>query len=92
MPRPQLVSDEGISPDPNLGGGGGDDGIEARLRQLENKITRLETKLEHMPTKEDLQSIKTLIAEKEASNTKWMIGIVSFALIATVTALVRTFW
>ena len=87
----ELVSNQDVSPDPSYGGGSGNDGIEGRLRQLENKITRLETKLEHIPTKEDLEGIKTLIAEKDAKNTKWMISIISAALIAVVIALIRTF-
>ena len=86
------VQDQDASPDPSLGGGGGGENtVEGRLRQLELQITRLETKLEFMPTKEDLEGIKTLIAERDAKNTKWMISIVGTALTAVVIALIRTF-
>ena len=54
-------------------------------------MVRLETRLESIPTKEDLESIKTLIAEKEATNTRWMVTVLSGALVAVVVALIRTF-
>ena len=54
-------------------------------------MARLETRLENIPTKQDLESIKTLIAEKESLNTRWMIGIISAAMITMLAALIRTF-
>lgn len=87
----QLVPNKDAGPDPESGSGRSGDELEGRLRQLELQMVRLETRLESMPTKEDLESIKTLIAEKEATNTRWMITILSGALIAVVVALIRTF-
>lgn len=87
----QLVPNKDAGPDPESGSGRGGDGLEGRLRQLELQMVRLETRLESMPTKEDLESIKALIAEKEATNTRWLLTILSGALIAVVVALIRTF-
>lgn len=86
-----LVPNKDTGPDPDSGSGRGGDGLEGRLRQLETQMARLETRLEAIPTKEDLQSIKTLIAEKEATNTRWMVTVLGGALIAVVAALIRTF-
>ena len=86
-----LVPNKDAGPDPDSGSGRGGDGLEGRLRQLELQMVRLETRLESIPTKEDLESIKTLIAEKEATNTRWMITVLSGALVAIVVALIRTF-
>ena len=87
----QLVPNKDAGPDPDSGSGRGGDGLEGRLRQLELQMVRLETRLESIPTKEDLESIKTLIAEKEATNTRWMVTVLSGALVAVVVALIRTF-
>ncbi len=84
VPEPDTAADPG-------GGGGGDDGIEGRLRSLEQQITEVRTRLEYLPTKEDLEGIKTLIAEKESRMLKWMVGIMIAAVAAIGTALLRTF-
>ena len=90
MPPLKLVANHDTGPDPNMGSGGGDDGIDSRLRQLEIKIGQIETRLNYMPTKEDVEAVKTLIAEKESTNTRWMIGIISTALVSIGTALIGT--
>lgn len=91
MSNLHLVPNQETGPDPDSGSGRGGDGLEGRLRQLELQMARLETRLESIPTKQDLESIKTLIAEKESHNTRWMIGIISAATITMLAALIRTF-
>lgn len=88
----QLVPNKDAGPDPDSGSGRGGDGLEGRLRQLELQMARLETHLENIPTKQDLESIKTLIAEKEATTTRWMIGVIGVATITILAALIRTFF
>lgn len=39
-------------------GGGGGDGVDARLRAVEERLVRLETRMENMATKEDIQKLK----------------------------------
>ena len=91
MSNLQLVPNKDAGPDPDSGSGRGGDGQEGRLRQLELQMARLEARLESIPTKQDLESVKTLIAEKEANNTRWMLGIIATALLSVVIALIRTF-
>lgn len=59
------VSNQDTSPDPGMGGGGGDDGVEKRLRELENKVVRLEEKVDNinnnMATKTDIEKIKVWV-------------------------------
>ena len=52
---------------------------------------RLDTKLEHLATKEDMESVKTLINAKEATMLKWLLGILATSMVAIVVALIRTF-
>ena len=73
-------------------------GIEPRLRSLEERMARVETKLDDVATKSDLESLKTLIATKETQQTRWLVGVISgaaisllAALAAVVAALIRTF-
>ena len=92
MSIPRLVSNPEAVPDPGLGGvRWGDDGIERRLRQLENRMARLEIRFEHMPTKEDLESIKTMLAGKTASNIRWMLGVMIAAMASVIGAFIKTF-
>lgn len=84
VPEPDTAADPG-------GGGGGDDGIEGRLRGLEQQITEVRTRLEYLPTKEDLEGVKTLIAEKESRMLKWLVGTMIVAAATIVAALIRTF-
>lgn len=65
----------------------------AWARDVENRLVRLETRLdsmvEHMATKSDLEGIKTLIAERESSMQRWLIGILLAASTTAMFALLR---
>ncbi len=72
------------------GGGNGHD--------LHARVSVLEAQIQNLATKEDIQRLETLIAQREASMQRWLIGVlvtVSVGLIAAVAsltiALVRTF-
>lgn len=47
-----------FQPNPNAEPGGGGDGVDARLRAVEDRLARLETRMEYMATKEDIQKLK----------------------------------
>ncbi len=68
-------------PAPNTAGGGNGSGINARLRAIEDRLTRLETHLGYVAKKEDIQSLKTLIEEKQSTALKWQIGIIFVVLV-----------
>lgn len=55
-----------------------------RFRAIEERLTRLEKQVQYLASKEDIQSLKTLIAEKQSEMLKWQVGIVAAALIAFV--------
>ena len=78
---------------PGNSGDGGD--FDGRLRDLEIRLASLETKVdgikENMATSTDIQALKTLIAEKEAAQTKWLLGILATAVVAITVAMVRLF-
>ena len=57
----------------------------------ETKLVRIETLIENMATKTDIQAIETLISRREATMLKWLIGLVSIGAISLVAALIRTF-
>ena len=42
-------------------GGGGGDGVDARLRAVEDRAARLETQMDNMATKEDIQNLKNWV-------------------------------
>lgn len=73
------------------GNGGRFDDHEQRLRVLETAATRIETRMENLATKLDVEGLKTLINEKEASMQRWLIGILLTAIVSLVVAMVRTF-
>lgn len=50
-----------FQPNPKVEPGGGGDGVDARLRAVEDRLVRLETRMEYMATKEDLQKLKIWI-------------------------------
>ena len=58
---------------------------------MELAVGRIDERMKHMPTKEGLQEIKTLISDRESAMLKWLIGIVAVSLIAVLVALIRTF-
>lgn len=78
---------------PSTGGDGGD--FDQRLRDLEVRMASLETKVdgikENMATGEDIQALKMLIAEKEATQTRWLLGILATAIVTITIAMVRLF-
>ena len=55
------------------------------------RLARIEAKMEHMATREDIASVKTLIAEKETTTLRWLIGIIALAAISLLTILIRMF-
>ena len=63
-------------PTPSNGNSG--NGIEKRLREVENSLCRLEEKVKNLSTtvatEADIESIKTLMAEKQVSSLRWAIG------------------
>lgn len=56
-----------------------------------DRLSALEAELKHLATKEDIRRIEALIAQREASLQRWLIGVIGGAAIALVLALVRTF-
>lgn len=69
-------------PAPDVAGGGHGGGMDVRIRAIEDRLTRLETHLGYVANKEDIQSLKTLIEEKQSITLKWQIGIIITVLIA----------
>lgn len=65
----------GTPPLPPGGGGGDNEDMEKRVQKLEqsmmavsDRLTKIETRLEHMPTKADL-------SDAVHTQTKWVVGI-----------------
>ncbi len=44
-----------------------------------------------LPTGEDIQALKTLIAEKESTETRWLLGILATAAITIAVAMFKVF-
>ncbi len=55
------------------------------------RLARIETKLEYTATREDVSEIKVLIERKEASQLRWLVGLVFVALVTLAAAVIRTF-
>ena len=72
------------SPAQQAGGGGGN----GSDRELHGRVSAIEAQLQHLATKEDIQSVKTLIAERESKMFRWLIGILAAASISTIVALI----
>jgi hypothetical protein len=80
--------------DGNHTGGGnppGGDPMEARVTALEKasqeireKLVRVETKLDHMASKEDLQSVRAQIEGSMRTQLQWFVGLTWTASIALV--------
>lgn len=96
MARPDLRLLQGLTPVRadedivNPGGPGDNGGMEARIRALEtavqganDRLTRIETRLDHMPTKADL-------SDALHSQTRWVIG-TAIALAAVAFAAAKLF-
>lgn len=69
----------------SVGGSGGDGNHGERL-------ARIESKMDYMATREDVQEVKTLIERKEATMLRWLLGLLVVALVSLGVALVRTFF
>ncbi len=66
------------------GGNGGGSNLHGRL-------SALEAELKHLATKEDIRRIEALIAQREASLQRWLIGVITTAAVALGLTLVRVF-
>ncbi|MXY53857.1 MAG: hypothetical protein F4Y86_15225 [Gammaproteobacteria bacterium] len=58
---------------------------------LEQRVAAIEATLEHLATKADIESVKALIAERETTMLRWLMGMVAASALAVTIALVRTF-
>ena len=54
------------------------------------RLVRIETKLEYLATQADISDLKALIADKETTQTRWLIGVLLAALGALIAAVIRT--
>lgn len=72
-------------PPPTEAAGGGDGGGQ----NLGGRIATLEAHLQHLATKEDIQRVEKLIAQREAGLLRWLIGIITIALISIFVTLLR---
>ena len=70
----------------------GGDGVSGRLAAIEARLTGLETYLQHMATREDIQELRVENAKEHNKTLKWLIGVVVAALVALVAAVIRTFF
>ena len=71
-------------PSPGGGGNGGSGHGE--------RLARIEARMEHVATREDLAKIETLIERKESTMLRWLLGIMAVAGISLVVALIRVFF
>lgn len=62
-----------------------------RLERLEQRVAGIATAIGYLATKADIEGVKTLIAEREATMLRWLIGMVATSALAVAIALVRTF-
>lgn len=67
-------------------GGGGNGGAGHGER-----LARIEAKMEHVATREDLAKIEVLIERKESTMLRWLLGILAVAGVSLVVALIRVF-
>ena len=68
--------------------GSGGNGNETNLH---GRLSALEAELKHLATKEDIQRIEALIAQREASLQRWLIGVIGGAAVVLALALLRMF-
>ena len=78
---------------PGLGGGGNGGSIHGE------RLARVEAKMEHVATREDvsevkvlIEQVKVLIERKESTMMRWLLGILATAGIGVAVVLVRTFF
>ena len=58
---------------------------------IESRLATLEARNEFLATKEDIQKLSTLIAEKEASMQRWLMGVLLTSMVGMGIALIRLF-
>ena len=61
--------------------------ITDRLARLEATVANIKT---NMATTADIEGVKTLIAQMEARQTKWLLGIMAAASVSVAVAVIRT--
>ncbi len=62
-----------------------------RLEKLEQRVAGIETAMGYLATKADIESVKTLIAERESTMLRWLMSMVAASGLAVAVALIRTF-
>ncbi len=62
-----------------------------RTGALAERVANIESYLVHLATRADIESVKTLIAERETTMLRWLVGMVSAAGLTVAVAMVRTF-
>lgn len=55
------------------------------------RLARIEAKMEHVATREDVSELKVLIERKESTMLRWLLGILAVAGVSVLAALLRTF-
>ena len=55
---------------------------------LEQRVAAIEATLEHLATKADIDSVKALIAERETTMLRWLMGMVAASALAVTITLV----
>lgn len=58
-----------------------------RLARLEETVANIKA---NMATAADIEGLKTLIAQMEARQTKWLLGIMAAASVSVAVAVIRT--
>ncbi len=58
-----------------------------RLARLEETVANIKA---NMATAADIEGVKTLIAQVEARQTKWLLGIMAAASVSVAVAVIRT--
>lgn len=59
---------------------------------FESRLSKLETHIQYLATKEDIQKLSTQIAERESSLQRWLIGVLLTAIVSLSLALIRLFF
>ena len=71
---------------------GGDGGEwDARFARIESRLTALETHVQYLATKEDVQKVLTQVEAASSRNMRWLVGVLAAGIFATLAALLRTF-
>ena len=55
------------------------------------RLARIEARMEHVATREDVSEVKILIERKESTMLRWLLGLMVVAGISLLAALIRTF-